>query len=389
MNPMSVVSGDRRLPLELEHEIIGHLASPDPDLTSLRHCALVHTSLRPQAQSLLFRTVHLHPAYNAAFVQLLDDNPHIGPYVNILTVREGSEMSDDEPNFANETLPLIAPALINLHTLGIAEAEMNLSPSTRATLNTSFGHSLRTLMLEEFLVETPLAFIQFILGFPLLENLELCGRGWLGTNNKEPITLPIPPSFRLKRLSIRWVDLCEKLLAWFADMDTHPQLSIRSFEVLEISHKNAIAVGQFLRKIGPGLEKYTIGMEIHEHSDVVTIVKQASISSNTSLRKLVLGGLVIFDSRDVKIRSRWVPLLLEDVSSPTLSEVEFRVWYRSAADLHVLQLPLVENILTSSRFPALERVVFTLNGWDDADETKTEIHTLMPVLAEKGMIIFQ
>lgn len=99
-------------------------------------------------------------------------------------------------------------------------------------------------------------------------------------------------------------------------------------------------------------------------------------------------------------RRSWVAILLEEVSSVFLSEVEISVWFRSVAELGTLKLPLLEKILTSSRFPALRRVAFTLyrerNTDDDtvndgiADrDVLAEMRAKMPVLTERDILVLR
>ncbi|KII95188.1 hypothetical protein PLICRDRAFT_34024 [Plicaturopsis crispa FD-325 SS-3] len=396
MSNEPIASAHRRLPLELELEIVGHLVDPDfdpevDDMVELRTCALVHSSWCSPVQALLFKVIWLYDGIcGPLFVKLLDGSPHIGSYVRELVVIDGREPTDDGDYFANKTLLSIAPVLVNLHTLDIMYAGLHLSPSTRATLAVCLGRSLRTLRLKHFGTETTKDFLDFMTGFPLLENLELESVGGLGANDTGPITLAMPPSFRIKRLVARWVDSCEKLLRWFSDMDTYPQLSIRSFEV-EVTPDNGIAVGQFLRRLGPVLEEYKTSMfSIPTDADVTAIVDDISISSNTSLRSLTLYDLMIRRGGEESTRSvSWVPILLEQVSSTVLTDVELQVWYRNISDLDALKLPLLEKILTSSRYPALRRVIFALYRSKNTDNGVAEIETKMPALAEKGMLVFR
>ncbi|KII95189.1 hypothetical protein PLICRDRAFT_205819 [Plicaturopsis crispa FD-325 SS-3] len=387
MNPVPTASDYRTLPLELEHQIIGQLDSLS-DLEALRTCALVHTSWRTRAQSLLFEEVDLRYTHGPLFAKLLDDSPHIGPYVKILTVREGNGRKDYEPKFADEILPRIAPALDNLHTLSIEQAATNLSPSTRAALGACLGRSLRTLKLVHFLTDTMHDFIKFIIGFPLLENLELNGTACLDGDDSGPVTLAMPPSFNIKHLYVKWMGSYEDIFRWFIDVDNDRQLSVRSFEV-ELTPENGAVVGQFLRRVGPVLEEYTTSMRhIPMNSDIAAMVKEVSISSNTSLRKLILDSIIIYGGDASFTRSGWVPMLLEEATSPLLIDLEFRVWYRDTSDLRALKLPLLDGLLTSPKFPSLRRVVFTLYGSDHTDDGIAEIKTEMPGLAGKGALVF-
>lgn len=220
---------------------------------------------------MLFELVHLDRTCGHLFARLLDGSPHIGLYVKILAVWgvAAQRVYVYEPILVDETLPIIAPALVNLHTLDMnVQAWADLSPSTRTTLADCLGRSLRTLKLEsQSEMEINSDFIRFIIGFPLLENLDIRGPGGVGAVDATPITLAMPPSFRIKRLAVRWVDSCE-LLRWFLDMDIHPELSIRSLEV-EVRPENKIIVGRLLRRLGPVLEEYTTHMQIPENFDIV------------------------------------------------------------------------------------------------------------------------
>lgn len=182
---------------------------------------------------------------------------------------EDFTQTDFDPEIADETLPLIAPALVKLHQLEIISAVPSPNPSTCIALAESLGQSLRVLRLEQYATQTTVDFARFITSFPLLEKLVLMDFEALDESDTTPITLPIPPSFRIKHLTLRSVDLCGKFLRWFSEMDRHPQLSIRSFEV-QITYENRIAVGQFLRRLGPVLEEYTISIrQFPIGSDVV------------------------------------------------------------------------------------------------------------------------
>ncbi|KII95194.1 hypothetical protein PLICRDRAFT_206016 [Plicaturopsis crispa FD-325 SS-3] len=384
INPAPIAGSDyyRTLPIELEHGILGHLQS-EPE--ALKSCALVCASWRSRAQSLLFEVVHLDRTGGHLFARLLDGSPHIGPYIKILVVWGVAAPRVYEPILMDETLPLIAPALVNLHTLDMtvqAWTRIDLSPSTRTTLADCLGRSLRTLKLEsQSEMEINSDFIRFIVGFPLLENFEIRGPGGVGAVEATPITLAMPPSFRIKRLAARWVDSCE-LLRWFLDMDIHPELSIRSLEV-EVRPENRIIVGRLLRRLGPALEEYTTHMQIPEDSDIVAAVKDTSPSNNTSLRKLTLDGLGIYDCHN-----DWQTVFLQEVSSPALSEVEFRVYFRG--DLRALDLPFLEKILVSPKFSTLKRVVFTLQGSPHGlDDIIADVRTKMSVLREKKMLEFR
>ncbi len=84
----------------------------------------------------------------------------------------------------------------------------------------------------------------------------------------------------------------------------------------------------------------------------------------------------------------WIPSFLSQARSPSIRKVEFRFDLSQISQLDAIQLATIDEILTSSMFRGLERVLCVLEG--GLEESRAELdhalHARMPQIATRGLL---
>ena len=110
------------------------------------------------------------------------------------------------------------------------------------------------------------------------------------------------------------------------------------------------------------------------------------ISSNTSLRSLTFDPILLMQR--LSRLYAWIPILLSQVTSGNVQEISFVLVWNNLDVLESLDLECIQEVLCTSVFERLERVVFRLIGNVDSVVGSREIWKRMGRLAGRELLVF-
>jgi len=167
-------------------------------------------------------------------------------------------------------------------------------------------------------------------------------------------------------------------------------LPVRIFVVDTIKLSDFTDISLFLRIVGAHLQCLSIclwpteggsfesGFFFRPSTSCITVLSDSDIQDFrdpnlltpcTALRGLHL--LTPFRKKEAP-RTHHIPFILEQISSTELEEISFGPFSMTSKDLAAYDLKKIDEMLNSSRFPNLKRVIFRLQSFDTIDSLYQE-----------------
>jgi hypothetical protein len=388
------------LPAELIDQVIDHLHD---DVLALRACCLTSREWLPGARFHIFHDVLLSSPDRAdAFVKLLVTWPHLSHFIQCLIIQGDAYHIYAKLDYLDTVLPMIAPKLTRLRSLRVDN--VTLAYANPKVLSALIHHfpALKEIYLSSVTFDRFRDFAALVVAHPLIERLGV-GRIWWNGSMKETsrweYVLQSYPDSRSRLRHVSLNDTAADVLDWI--LSHYRVLPIHTVTHSTISASLVPHMARFFHALGPSLEHLTFsiqsiesplelhgslhigGVFLHMLTPFLDLEKASLISSNTRLRGLTFDSLLLIQ----RTSYAWIPILLSQVTSLTIEEINFVVVCNKPEILGALDLERIQDVLTMAPFSRLERVVFRLVGSIDPVEGGREIWRRMDLLAGRGLLV--
>ncbi|KAF7289924.1 F-box domain-containing protein [Mycena indigotica] len=372
----------REITSRLAPELYDHfLNALNDSKTTLFTCSLVCKAFLHHSRRYLFASVNLRPD----LVKFLSEQAMetIVPFIRSVGLG-GGWMREQQHEF-NGIISFMTN-LDNIRNIHIEAWSWDyLAPPAANALLSGQGKLFQTVTVLDlkFIHFPSLAILcNFASQFSALRGLFLDNVTWDKSQNGESKLDLAPPSFlsRLEKLTIR-ACACKMVLSWLLTVVTQDEsrlslLSIRFLSLPEVLVNEVALVNQLLSTIGPALEHLELGFLAHSQEDAAVISAQVAsidLSIHTHLRNLSIHQLTLYQfPRTPSSRTAdpspcvWLVPLLQRISSPVLSHLNFGIWLGEETQLDLIDWHALVRVLKKPMLnTSLRAMQFNIRGVEE------------------------
>jgi len=326
------------LPPELCDRIIDYLHSSTKSLTA---CALVCHSWLPTARYHLFRDTLITPRTASAFDALVSASPSLGQAVSTL---ELSNLDWRSSRWLREPTSFLAylPAVSSLTLSGFL---------VTGSIYTALLHNLASvtkLDLVRCCFDSHADFLALLRSFPLLDALS-CGDLLFLHSCTELDDAPPPALRTLEITSTEWhLQVLSPFLDWWIASPSYTALQTLAFRIESTYH--AMQLNRLLNVLGGTLRELRLTVDTDTSLDRVLGDADFTLAPCTVLTTCTLA----FHLREMCVPEntalRFIPLLLAQLSAPTLARISLTLFVDDMQDLRALDSECGVRPLTMARF---------------------------------------
>jgi hypothetical protein len=394
-----------RIAAELHDNIIDHLHTSKHALST---CSTVCKAWLPTCRYHLFSTVNLRPD----FVEFVRGSSHaaitISPYICHVTLG-GGWVREHQTEFNEVISFLLTLESVTELSLDIWSWDYITVEASTSLLDAraSLFRNLTRLTMTHIRFPSFDLLIQFISGFPMLQELSLHKVTWEApgcspSNSPSTSTLVLqtspPLSSRLQALTV-FSSSNLSILCWVSSGHTcgSPEQAIPALRTLvlpDIIPTESNIVDSVLRKAGPSLQHLELGFLVSNSSPPaiqgLSIFPRASyvcfmnpktldalsaidLSYNTNLRSICMHQLILYQFPPLPTPSSsttpitnspyaWLIPFLSQINSPHLVEIAFNIWLSMESQLDLIDWKGLAKVTLNPQTAKSSELRFEVSG---------------------------
>ncbi|OCH91127.1 hypothetical protein OBBRIDRAFT_550442 [Obba rivulosa] len=373
-----------RLPPELTDIVIDHLAD---NISALHNCSMTCKSWIPRTRTHIFKEIRLSARNAEGFRTLIMGNNAIGKYIQEIHVHHRHSVYQPGPLWLEQDLlPQLSVHLQHVRKV-VLGGDGTYSPSSFLLLS-----SIEAFETKDCGVESVDELLSLIASLPRLRSVVSRGTDY-GLSKRPPQRLDThPPSLRTLDFVHSFLD-ADVLLDWLVTRSMGTLLE--SVTAIPIGVQYIPHLGRMVRACAATLKHIRISVEDIGSHEADTWASRFTLEDCLELCVLEMDSATLssVELLPFELSYDWIGKLLGQVRSPRIREVILGISQLDEMVLFDTVWDRVTNILTSSRFLSLSRLIIHAVSLDSQTEWRrrlvNRVKTDLADLDRRGLLVFE